>query len=496
MVKDGINEIKIKSYDELVNLIRGKDKRNPHDLRKDFAFRGLSNIEYELIPSSLRKNKFNQLNINEIIESNHKFKVSISETEAKRNNLTYNPHHKDFDDNVVILFDKYGVPILNKDSSYRAPENKLQVQRESYVLMKFLNYADKSGLKVNTEDKFTRYLLHHESNNPSHSSLEYELEIMSLAQHYGLPTKAIDWTYDYKVSLYFAVKDILSNSKTQAGVLWALNYKLVENQDLNDENYYPNLQICRPEYNANPNLNAQKGLFTYLERYVEGYDKPLDKLISDELSQDLEDRPTSTYYDCKTTTVPTNISKKDRIFYKFIIPKEIKGEILKELYLDGYSEEYLFPGYDGVTKSVINRVKLKNLFNKSKIEKKNILLSVDWDIDKVKNKEKLYEFLKHDFEFYINKIFIYQNNEILGHFSGNEIIKDSSEKLWDKFGEYSGMSKTKFDELFEDSYFTAIRLNDLNLFEYPIILSDFKLSNEFCYIKKENKYLNFLLNFI
>ena len=63
MLKDGINKIKIKSYDELVNLIRGKDKRNPHDLRKDFAFRGLSNIEYELIPSSLRKNKLNQLNL-------------------------------------------------------------------------------------------------------------------------------------------------------------------------------------------------------------------------------------------------------------------------------------------------------------------------------------------------------------------------------------------------------------------------------------------------
>ena len=59
-----------------------------------------------------------------------------------------------------------------------------------------------------------------------------------------------------------------------------MNYKLIENQELNDSDYYVNLQIYRPEYNTNPNLNAQKGLFTYLERYVENYDKPLDKIIS------------------------------------------------------------------------------------------------------------------------------------------------------------------------------------------------------------------------
>jgi len=35
------------------------------------------------------------------------------------------------------------------------------------------------------------------------------------------------------------------------------------------------------------------------------------------------------------------------------------------LYLDGYSEEYLFPGYNGVSKHVINEVKLKNLLKDS-----------------------------------------------------------------------------------------------------------------------------------
>jgi hypothetical protein len=53
------------------------------------------------------------------------------------------------------------------------------------------------------------------------------------------------------------------------------------------------------------------------------------------------------------------------LLYKLIIPKELKVEILNELYLDGYSEEYLFPGYKGVSKHVINEVKLKNLLKNS-----------------------------------------------------------------------------------------------------------------------------------
>ena len=86
----------------------------------------MSNIEYELIPSALRKNKLNQ-NINEFIESDYKFKVSISETEAKNNNLTYNSNHKDYDD-VVISFDKFGRPILDIDSNYEAPKDKIQIE--------------------------------------------------------------------------------------------------------------------------------------------------------------------------------------------------------------------------------------------------------------------------------------------------------------------------------------------------------------------------------
>ena len=490
MLKNGINEIKIKSYEELVMLICGKDKRTKHDIREDFIFRGISNVKYELIPSSLRKNNLNQLKINELIESDYKFKVAISEKEVKNNNLIFDSNHRDADKNIVILFNKYGKPTIDINSKLEAPENKLQKEREYYVLMKFLYYADKCGLKINADEN-ARNLLH--TNLPvafeGYIDQQSMIEVMSLAQHYGLPTRALDWSYDYKVSLYFAVKDTLLNKKSNDGVLWALNYKLIENREFDDIDYRINLQIYRPEYNTNPNLNAQKGLFTYLNEYIGDYDKPLDKIISSELSKTIEERPKDENFFGKLITVPINLTSEDIIFYKFIIPKEIKPQILKELYLDGYSEEYLFPGYDGVTQSVINRIKLNNLLNETEALKKNILLNVDWDIDKVN--KKLYEFVECDFDCEIDKIFIYQDNKVLGYFIGNEIIKDSSENLWIKFGEHSGLSKSEF----KHSTSSAVRINDLHLFDYPIKLHNFELDNDFCYIEKYDENLNFLLNF-
>lgn len=492
MLKDGINEIKIESYDELVNIICGKHEKNKIDLRDDYVFRGLSNIEYELIPSALRKDNQNQLEINEIIETDKKFWIEVPKEEEE--NLECYVHEDSFEKKFYIEVDKYGNPTLDENANYHAAKNELQNEKEIYILQKFLNYADKCGLKVNTNN-ITRELIHPSSQiRPELDEIFYDYpEIISLAQHYGLPTRALDWSYDYKVSLYFAVKDVLSNSDTQDCVLWALNHKLFENRMPNDK-YKINLNIYRPEYNTNPNLTAQKGLFTFLDDYVGDYENPLDNIISNELKKDLEYRIKEND-DKKIITVPTNLSSKDTVFYKFIIPKELKAEILNELYLDGYSEEYLFPGYNGVSKHVINEVKLGKLLKDSKTFKKNILLSVEWDIDKVKNKEKLYEFIQHDFESEIDKIFIFQNHEVIGYFKGNEIIKDYPENLWNNFGKQSGISRTEFNETFKDSNCFAIRINDLHLFKYHVKLCEFKLESDFCYIEKDDENLNFLLNF-
>lgn len=492
---NGVKKITIKSYDELVNIVRGKDKIFTDDLREDFVFRGISNIEYDLIPSALRKNELNELNINEFIESDCEFKVSIDKTEAINNGLDYDEDCPTYDGEVIVLFDKYGNLISDKNNNFKAPEYKIQKEREYYVLLKFLSYADKCGLKVNAEE-ILRFLIHNKLNEPFENFLDQTevIEVMSLAQHYGLPTRALDWSYDYRVALYFAVKDVLNSNNNSDGVLWALNHNLIEAPESHNSQY--NLRVHRPEYNTNPNLNAQKGLFTFLERYVGDYDKPLDEIISSELNKKPENKGVSISKDVKVTVVPKDIYKDDVVFYKFIIPKEIKPEILNELYLEGYSEEYLFPGYKGVSKSIINRVKLKEILkNHEGYVKRSILLSLDWNLNEIINKNQLYVFVNSDFKEEIDKIFIYHDNKIVGYFRGNEIIKNSLNVLWEQFGEHSGLSEDKFNECFKgNNEAFAIRINDLNMFKYPIKLCGFEFVYDFCFVEDIDD-LKFLSNF-
>ena len=211
MLKDGINEIKIESYDEIVNIICGKHEKNKIDLREDYVFRGLSDIKYELIPSALRKDNLNQLKIDEFIEPDKKFLIEVPESEVIINNLEYYEYEDFTEKKFYIEVNKNGNPISDKNINYHVAKNEIQNKKESYILQKFLNYADKCGLKVNTNN-ITRESIHPPSQIRSElEEILYDFnEIISLAQHYGLPTQALDWSYDYKVSLYFAVKDVLS----------------------------------------------------------------------------------------------------------------------------------------------------------------------------------------------------------------------------------------------------------------------------------------------
>lgn len=232
--------------------------------------------------------------------------------------------------------------------------------------MNFLNYADKSGLKIPIRQE-TRELIEYDIRKKfdgnSHWPDSDFYEVISLAQHYGIPTRALDWSYDYMVALYFAVKNILAddysiNNTPDNAVLWAFNYKYFEVNPMYDTATPFLVQYYRPEYNSNPNLNAQKGLFTFIVDDLDNISKqPFDEFVVDNLSGKLNDF--MDYGGLSRVSFPEG----EKAFYKFIIPEDIKPEILDELYHEGYSEEYLFPGYKGVTQFVENRIKLDKLLN-------------------------------------------------------------------------------------------------------------------------------------
>ena len=323
--EDYVEEIKIKSVDELFDHINGK--KNIPDLRDDFIFRGIKSKEYSLIPSALRKDKDGKFIIDRYIEDH--------------------------------------LPNLHS-------------LKENVVLFNFLEMADKQGLKIpipqNFREFFHKSIKSYRDYFSPWPTYDY-FEAISLAQHYGIPTCALDWSYDYKIALYFATSNVLKeNNKNKDCVLWAFNHKHFErcrNSIKNSKNVNlwidENIPVVpyRPAYKDNPNLNAQKGLFTFVIRKIYPYsEKPLDKLISDELDNCVKTKSNETTTFKKGSVGRISLDNSEKIFYKFTIPHELKAKILNELYKDGYSEERIFPGYASVTKSIENKVKLYNLLEK------------------------------------------------------------------------------------------------------------------------------------
>ena len=491
-----IEEIEINCYDELVQSIQGKTDCCD-DLRDKFIFRGVENENFKLIPSALREDN----KLNNFVDEDFKKTLQVSYNHAVKHGLLFD-ENKDIPGGFsFISVDKEGNAIEGY-YPYASTVEEFQYYKEIRVLMNFFDRGDKVGLKIPANQDIRKLLDHDDDEledkyrfywpNPNY------FELISLAQHYGVPTRALDWSYDYKVALYFAVKNILNkdylcNEKPKNAVLWAFNYKYLDIDYVLSETNPFAIKHYRPEYNSNPNLNAQKGLFTFVMNDLRHISKePFDEFVSEILS-------IADDFDVINGKKVVEFPKEEKAFYKFIIPEEVKPEILYDLYLEGYSEEYLFPGYSGVTKSIENRVKLDKLLLKTiDCNKKNVLLVMNENkIEKIKTGEKLYEFKRYNFSEEVDKIFIYskESKEVIGCFKGNKIFANTPLHFWKNFSEKSGLTKKELFDYFEcKGWGWAIKINDLRIFDNPIKIYNFKEPGNYCYIENRDE-LKFLLNF-
>ena len=151
----------------------------------------------------------------------------------------------------------------------------LLVERD--LIVEFFEIADKRGLIIPDDSQELRDFLEmvkklddHVRNGDWKGRIKDKaLSLMALAQHYGVPTRLLDWTRQAYIAVFFAAESankLLENNTTDPAnrlAVWAFYFPDLDKQDDESKKYDPIRIVSAPKA-TNTNLKAQQGIFTLI----------------------------------------------------------------------------------------------------------------------------------------------------------------------------------------------------------------------------------------
>lgn len=199
---------------------------------------------------------------------------------------------------VPSAFRQRGTEKLTQLSGRQIDNYGQRMLAERDALIRFFEIADRRGLVLPDDSQELRSTL--EILNSERGDLFVErgyqewqpadkaLSIMALAQHYGLPTRLLDWTKRSWIAAFFAADSAYHNrtrnQPSDVMVVWAFYFPFIGKHDSLGRHTDPIRVVTAPTA-TNPNLRAQQGVFTLLSPYytneAEGPYQPMEQVLEE-----------------------------------------------------------------------------------------------------------------------------------------------------------------------------------------------------------------------
>ena len=275
---------------------------------------------------------------------------------------------------------------LNWDGSDRPATISQVHDLEALLISQFIHQADHAGLfvprealsSVRSAESLVSWIV--DVRRDRGWIPEELVDVAALGQHYGLPTRLLDWTRLAKVAAFFAAKDssALGSPGSSDIAVWGIHAQVVM--------HLPVVDVVRSPSSGNPNLTAQRGLFT-MQRILpnaEAGDRIIDHLKHNHAKNDgsgmldldkaalqevIDEQMTQMYgapvgQDPPFTPQPLEeilerVSPQSIV--KVTLPQTEAASMMRMLRLDGVTSDSIFPGYGGAVQGALEGLEIKQV---------------------------------------------------------------------------------------------------------------------------------------